>query len=194
LYISSLIYKKIKLSIFKTKWIVLKIEKTRPWEYLYTIFTREFWKILCNKKLSKKEKSIDLWYLINFEISTKENLSIHKIRNIKIISEYNIQNRNFKELNNYLILLSIILKKTPKWSPIYEIFDLLEFINDNKDINEVKLILSRLKVISIFWELNENHSNSTISKILKFININKIDRILKLSGINEELKSKLEKM
>ncbi|MDP2395966.1 MAG: hypothetical protein Q8S84_07555 [bacterium] len=39
--------------------------------------------------------------------------------------------------------------------------------------------------------MNENNENETIRKILKFINVNKIESILKLTGINEELKIKL---
>ena len=147
---------------------------------------------MCNKKLSKKEKTLDLWYIVNFEISTKESASIHKIRNIKILSEFSRENKSFSELNNYLIILSIIHKKTPKWSPIFELFELLEIINSYYDLDETKLILIRHKIISIFWELNENNSNNTVSKILKFINANKIDRILKLTWINEELKKELE--
>ena len=73
------------MSIFKTKWIILKIHKIRDKDFLYTIFSKDYWKIMCNKKFSKKEKTLDLWYLINFEIITKENVSIHKIKNIKIL-------------------------------------------------------------------------------------------------------------
>ena len=180
------------MSIFKTKWIILKLSKTKPWEFLYTIFTKEYWKILCNKKISKKEKSLDLGYLVNFEITTKENQSIHKIRNIKIISEYKRENKSFKELNSYLIILSIIHNKIPTWAPILELFNLLEIITSHPNMDVTKLTLTRLKIISIFWELNENNSNPTIAKILKFINSNKIDRILKLTWISEEIEKKLE--
>ena len=180
------------MSIFKSKGIILKIEKIKAWEFLYTIFTRDYWKIKCNKKLAKSEKTLDLWYLVNFEITTKENVSIHKIRNIKILSEFSRDNKTFSELNSYLIILSIINNKTPNWTPIYELFDLLELINSYKDVDEIKLILTRLKISAIFWELNENNSNETVSKILKFINSNKIERILKLTGISEELKKELE--
>jgi len=159
---------------------------------LYTIFTRDYWKIICNKKLSKKEKTLDLWYLVNFEITTKENVSIHKIRNIKILSEFSRDNKTFEELNSYLTILSIVHNKTPKWSPIYELFNLLELINSYPNLDITKLILIRLKIISIFWELDENNTNKTVAKILKFINANKIDRILKLSGIDEKIKKELE--
>jgi hypothetical protein len=179
------------LSIFKTKWIIIKIHKIKNWEFLYTIFTREYWKLLCNKKFSKKEKNLDLWYIINFEIITKENQSIHKIKNIKIISQLINKNQNFNYINTYLLLLAIMNDKCPKWLVINELFEIINFIN-NENNDEIDLILLRLKMISIFWELNESHKNKTISKILKFINSNKINRILKLTGINIELKKELE--
>jgi len=182
------------MSTFKTKWIILKIIKLKPGEFLYTIFTKDYWKIRCNKKLSKKEKTLDLGYLINFEIISKENASIHKIRNIKIISEFNLQKKSFSIINNYLIFLSIVLNKTPNWSPIYELFDLLQIINSYNNIDDLKLILAKLKTISILWELWEEHSDPIIKKILKFINCNKIDRILMLSGINEKIEKKLEEL
>jgi len=179
------------LSIFKTKWIILKIHKTKPWDFLYTIFTKEYWKIICNKKISKKEKTLDLWYLINFEIITKEHQKIHKIKSIKIISQFSNNNKTFNELNNYLILLALINEKSPQWLVIIELFELIELIN-NSNINEITLIILKLKIISIFWELNENHNNKIIAKILKFINSNKVNRLLKLTWITEELKKELE--
>lgn len=193
------------MSIFKSKWIILKIDKVtwnqsnkeysqdkiKWWEFLYTVFTKEYWKIKCNKRLSKHEKTLDLWYIINFEITTKENASIHKINNIKILSEFSHENKNFKEINAYLTALAKALHKTPHGSPIYELFDLLELVTNHKNIDETKLILSKLKIIAIFWELNENHENETIRKILKFINANKIESIFKLTWISEELKIKL---
>ncbi len=180
------------MSIFKTKWIILKIHKIKPWDFLYTIFTRDYWKIICNKKLNKSEKTLDLWYLVNFEVITKENVSIHKVKNIKILSEFNNNNKSFNELNSYLTILSIINNETPKWSPIYELFDLLSIINTYPRIDELKLILLKLKITSIFWVLDENNKNKTVYKILKFINSNKINKILKLSGISDEIKKELE--
>jgi len=182
------------MSIFNTKWIIIKIDKVKHGEFLYTIFTKDYWKIKCNKKIGKQEKILDLGYLINFEIVTKENVSIHKISNIKILSEFNLENKWFKEINNYLIILSIVLKKIPNWTPIFELFELLETVNNIKNIDESKLILSKLKIISILWELNEHHENEITRKILKFINSNKIDKILKLVGINEGIKNKLNEL
>jgi hypothetical protein len=61
-----------------------------------------------------------------------------------------MENKSFVVLNNYLILLSIVLNKIPKGNPIYEIFNLLEIINTTKNISETQLILAKLKIISIF--------------------------------------------
>lgn len=192
------------MSIFKTRGIILKRDKQhgnttdenkkqiKNWEYLYTIFSYEYGKIRCNKSFSKTEKSLDIWYIANFEITTKENASIHKIRNIKILSEFNSQNKSFSEINMYLLIIYEILKNSPDGNPIFEIFELVEYLNKDMKINEIKLILARLKVKSIFWELNENHENQTISKILKFINKNKIEKILMLTWINQDLKKELE--
>lgn len=194
------------MSIFKSKWIIIKVEKVnwsnnnsmdnklKTWEFLYTIFTREYWKIKCNKKISKQEKNLDLWYIVNFEITTKENASIHKIKNIKITSEFNTENKSFLVVNSYLEFLALILKNTPNWVPVYELFDLVEIINNYSNVDEIKLILAKLKTISILWELNDNYDDEYISKILKFINHNKIDRILKLTWFTEEIVEKLRKI
>lgn len=182
------------MSLFKTKWIIIKIYKVKDWEFLYTIFTKEYWKILCNKKLSKKEKTLDLWYIVNFEISTKQNQKIHKIRNIKILSEFNREDKKFNILNNYLIILAVIVNKIPSWLPINELFEIIEKTHLIEDITEVQLILIKLKIISILWELNDNNDNEIVQKILKFININKIDRIVKLTWIDAEITRKLEKI
>lgn len=181
------------MSIFKSKWVILKIDKLREKDFLYTIFTSDFWKIKANKKVSKTEKTLDLWYEINFEIHTKENVKVHKIRNIKILSEFNInKDKNFTELNNYLIILSIILREIPDWLPNNEILGILSHTNKYEKINETKLILSRLKIRAVLWELNINHSNKIIEKILKYVSNSRIENILKLTWINEEIKKELD--
>jgi hypothetical protein len=180
------------MSCFKTKWIILKKQKIKDKDFLYTIFTKDYWKILCNKKISKKEKTLDLWYIINFEILTKEEKSIHKVRNIKIKSEFNPTDKDFNMIHTYLKILALINNKIPKWNPIYEIFNIITYINNYKKIDNTKLILSILKIHSILWELWENNNNQTISKILKFINKNPIDNIFKLSWINKNLEKELD--
>lgn len=180
------------MSIFKDKSIILKIDKIWEKDLLYTIFSYDYWKIRVNKKFSKKERNLDLGYIIDFEIITKENVSVHKIKNVKIKSEFNLENkRSFSELNIFLEILTSIFKETRDWVPNKEIFSLIEEINKNKNINKTKLILAKLKLKAILWELNTNNKDEIISKILKFIFNNKINDIFKLTWINEELEEKL---
>lgn len=181
------------MSIFKDSATVLKITKLNNKEFLYTIFTDKFWKIVTKKKFSKKEKALDLWYYINCEIETSKNSDISKIWWIKIVNEFLNINRNFNEINNYLILINTIIKKTAVWIENIKINEVIKRINiyNNTDL-EVKIILAQIKIINLLWELNINNKNETISKILKFINNNDIETILKLTWLNEEIKKDLQ--
>lgn len=183
------------MSVFKDKWIIIKIDKIKDKDFLYTIFTKQYWKIRANKKYSKTEKSLDLWYIIDFEIITKEKISIHKIKNIKIISEFNKnKDRTFSELNLFLTILWKIYREIPDWINNNKIFSIIENINNYENINEIKLILAKIKFDIIRWELSIDHKNKIIEKILKFISNSNIEDILKLSWINEKLKKELEKI
>lgn len=192
------------MSIFKDKAIVLKIdkvnsnsswEKIKDKELLYTLFTKTYWKIRANKTYSKNEKNIDIWYVINFEIITSENKRIHKIKNIKINSEFNLnKDKNFSEINNYLETLSLIYREIPEWFPFEEVFEVIEKINTSDKIDLAKLILAKLKIKSLLWILNVENKNQVISKILKFIHNSKIDSIFRLTWINEEQKKELENL
>ncbi|MDD3144708.1 MAG: hypothetical protein PHV23_01195 [Candidatus Gracilibacteria bacterium] len=192
------------MSIFKDKAIVLKIdkvnsnssgEKIKDKELLYTLFTKTYGKIKANKTYSKNEKNIDIGYVINFEIITSENKKIHKIKNIKINSEFNLnKDKNFSEINNYLETLSLIYREIPEGLSFEEVFEVIEKINTSDNINLTKLILAKLKIKSLLGILNIENKNPIISKILKFIHNSKIDSIFRLTGINEEQKKELENL
>ena len=160
---------------------------------MYTIFSYDYWKIKATKKIAKSEKNLDLWYIINFEIETKNNPNIHKIKNIKILSEFNSENKWFFIINKYLEILSVIFKQIPDWITVHEIYNIMELINTKTNLSEIQLILSKLKILSIVGELNIEHNNKTISKILKFISSNNINDIFRLSWIDEKMKKELEK-
>ncbi len=179
------------MSIFKDSWIILKIQKSSDKNFIYTIFSLKFWKIIAVKKVSKKEKNLDLWFQINYEIKTWDK--INKVSNIKIINEFNTINKNFSQINSYLNMLYLILKNTAFWVENKEIFEIINLINKytNPDI-ETKLILTQLKIKNVLWELDVNHKNPTISKILSFINKNKFSKIIKLTWINQEIKKELQ--
>lgn len=174
------------MSIFKDKAIVTKVEKLKDKDFLYTLFTYEYWKIRANKKISLKEKPLDLWYIINFEIVTSPNAKIHKIKNIKIKSEFR-NTKSFEELNLYLEILSIIYREIPDWLSNKEIFTLVEFINNDEKIDKNKLLLTKLKLKSLLWNLPNNNENKTIEKYLNIINENKIDKIFLISNLDDNM-------
>ena len=191
------------MSIFKTQWVVIKSKKISEKNNLYTIFTSDYGKILCNKKFSTREKPLDSGYLINFEIEVKEWINIHKIKNIKILKEFNSFWKDFSLINNFLKLLNIIDKKVPEKLENREIFQTLENIiryeqphslipKEGRNITSSKIILIQLKIYNILWTLDLEHKNPTIKKILTFINKNKSWEILRLSGINKEIERELE--
>ncbi len=182
------------MSLFKTQAIILNQKKINQKDFIYTIFTKDYWKILVNKKLSSKEKVLDIWYIINCEIQTNEKNDIHKIRNIKIKYEFLNQKRSFSEINLYLEILSYTLKNIAIWIVFYEIFDIIEYINKTEKIDETKLILAKLKIKNILWELDIKNKDTTINKVLKFINKNNIKTIFKLTWIDENIKIGLKKI
>ena len=183
------------MSIFKDKAIIVKIDKLKDKELLYTIFTYEYWKIKAIKKLSKKEKNLDLGYIINFEIVTKENSKIHKIKNIKIKSEFNTnKDKNFSEINLYLEILSKIYREIPDWVQNKEIFSVIESINNKKNIDIWKLTLSLLKIKSLLWDLKIENENPNIEKVLKYINTHKIDDIIKIKIDDENIIKNLKEI
>lgn len=183
------------MSIFKDKAVVLKTLKRGDKEMIYTLFSFEYWKIRANKKYSKTEKNIDLWYIINFEIHTKQKRDIHKIGNIRIKSEFDtFKNSSFEVIEAYLKILTKIYNSLPEWIPNKEIFSVIEEINIYEKITKQKLILAHLKIKTLIWELDLEHKTEKISKILKFISFSKITDIFRLSGVWEDLEKELNNL
>ncbi len=182
------------MSLFKSKGIILKITKIKDKNFVYDIFTYDYWKIKVQKKNTKKEKNLDLWYIINCEIETKQWRDIHKIKNIKIKSEFDYENKNFAVLNTYLEIISYVEKNLTYWADFKDIFEIIEIINNKKNIDDTKLVLAKLKITNYLWELNIENNDKNVEKILKFINKNKISEILKLTWIDNDLKIKLKNL
>lgn len=181
------------MSFFKTKWFILKKSIINKNE-LITIFTYDYWKIVFSKKLSLKEKNLDIWSIINLEIKTKEWVDIHTWTNIRVVNELNYQLLNFETLNSYLELITSINKNIPINLKIPEIFNIIELINNIEKLTYIKIILANLKIFNILWILNLNNSDPTVWKILNFINNNKINQILLLTWINQDIEQKLSKI
>jgi len=181
------------MSIFKDSGIILKIKKQENKDFIYHLMSEKFWKIITIKKLNSKERLVDIWYHINYEIESGVIEKISKIRMIKIINEFNYEGKDFAWINAFLNLINIILKRVEFWVENIKINEIIkEILKYNKSDIEIKLILAWLKIIDILWELPINHKNKTISKILIFINKNNFKNILKLSWINDEIKKELQ--
>lgn len=182
------------MSVFKDSAIVLKIQKLDEKKLLYQVFSRDFWKISVTKNYSKKEKNIDLGNLVNFEIVTKETANIHRIKNVKIISSFNTQQKSFSLLNSYLEVLYKVHKEFQAGVANREIFELLSSLNQNEKLREVDLLLATLKIDSIEWVLQNNHNNPQIQKILSFIQRENFRTIMKLWGFTESVINELKQI
>lgn len=183
------------MSIFKDSAIVLKITKKENKDFVCHLMSEKFWKIIAIKKISPKEKALDIWYHINYEIDSKKESKSSKLRMIKIINEFNYEGKKFREINSFLDLINIIIKRVEPWVENISINEIVkEILKYDKDDLEIKLILAQLKIINLLWELNTENKDKTISKILNFINKNNFKNIIKLSWINDKLKKELQNL
>jgi hypothetical protein len=92
----------------------------------------------------------------------------------------------------YLYLLKSIWDNCAYNLQICEIYNVFCELNEIQNISEEKIIFSHLKILNILWLLPEIHQNPTIQKILSFIGKESIKNILKLKGLDENLKWELK--
>jgi len=181
------------LNVFKTKGIVLKVKKQNEVQSLYTIFFHDYGILTVQKKKKSREKPLDIGYVVQCEIITKSSHDIHTIGNIKILSQFIYENREYKSIELYLRLIQYILKEIPKWVPQAEIFSLLKYISENsKVLWYTHLVLLYIKVQYILWNMWTHSLNLTVQKILRFIEKTKAPEICKLSGVNSDILAELE--
>jgi recombinational DNA repair protein (RecF pathway) len=182
------------MSFFKTKWVILAIKKKEWDETIYTFFSFEYGKILIQKKKKIREKPLDLGYVIQCEVVTHDGKSIHKVKNLKIKSQFLYEQREFSTINEYLILIALIKKLTPDGVTIPEIYKVLSSLHKLKEISEEKIILWELKVLNILGLLKWENENPLIQKLLKFIDQNSVDTVYKLKWIDESLRKELKSL
>jgi hypothetical protein len=68
----------------------------------------------------------------------------------------------------------------------------LDYINNYKKLTEEKILLAKLKITNILWNLPIDSNDKITEKILKFIHKNNIKEIFKLKWIEDEQKKILE--
>lgn len=181
------------MSLFKSSWLILRFSSPKQEDLLFYVFTYDYGRIILKTKKKKKEKMLDSGFFINFEIHVKKNQDIHEMSNIKIKHEFPYLTQNYETLYEYLFILKIINEKAPLRTPIYEIFTLLEHINTSTPTPE-KLIIAQLKILDIFWILEEQNHPPIIQKILYFIQNENIFTLWKLTGVTWEIKNELKKI
>ncbi|MCH2189027.1 hypothetical protein MK079_04335 [Candidatus Gracilibacteria bacterium] len=179
------------MSIFKDSCIVIKKKKLSSGEILYTLFSKEYGKVVCSKKISAKEKPIDTGNLIHTEISCKQSRDIHSIRNIHIKKQLLTDTLSFNIIHNYLELVAFLDQKLPDGMPSQKIFECIETLLSKDTISEEKILLCSLKIQQLLGILPENHRDINISKILRFIHENPSQKVLLLKGISEEVMGEL---
>ncbi len=180
------------MSLFKSSGIILKITSLKENEFLFDVFTYEYGKLKLKAKKTKKEKNLDLGYIINFEVNVKKENTIHEIRNIRIKNEFSYSDTSYEMIYEYLYLLKSIWDNCAYNLQICEIYNVFCELNEIQNISEEKIIFSHLKILNILWLLPEIHQNPTIQKILSFIGKESIKNILKLKGLDENLKWELK--
>ena len=175
--------------------MVLKIKKVNEKEFLYTVFFQDYGKLTVTKKKKGKEKPIDTGYTINCEIITKEQRDIHTIWNIQILHQFSCDEKDFQTIQEYLHMIKDILNNIPQGSPHREVFNILEHIAKNsKKLSYTQILLTRIKLKEIVWNISQTWWSTTVQKILKFIENHKIQDILKLTGIDTETLKDLEQL
>lgn len=161
-------------------------------EFLFDVFSYDYGKLKLKAKKSKKEKNLDVWYIINFEVNVKKENTLHDIKNIKIKSEFDYLWKNYEVILEYLELLKVVDKKCPYHMPMYEIYNIFHEINYFQNISDEKLLFGHLKILHILWILPQEHKNIRIQKILSFVIKESIKNILKLKWLDEEAKKELK--
>ncbi|MBW7954365.1 recombination protein O N-terminal domain-containing protein [Candidatus Gracilibacteria bacterium] len=182
------------MSIFKTSGIVLKINKLKDNEFLIYVFSYDYGKLNLKVNLSKNKKSLDIGYIINFEIYNKKELNISEVKNIKILKEFNYDNKSYEIIILFLNLLKYIFDETAFNNPVYEIYNIIYFLNNYDEITTQKVILSHLKIKNILGLLNIDSTNQDIRKILYFVSKENIKNIFRLEKLNIEILKDLEKL
>jgi hypothetical protein len=73
-------------------------------------------------------------------------------------------------------------------------FFIMEKVNEEKNINFQKLLITKLKIFNILWTLKTHHPNKIVEKILKFIDKNKVEVLFRLAPIEDNILNDMRKI
>lgn len=179
---------------FKTKWIILnKIKTWKEKEIIFVIFSYDYWKILCSFKVSKKDKVLDIWNEINFELETRKWNDISFLKNYSIKTHISYSDKSFDYINEYLSIIWVLNKFLVKWVQFISLYDNFSFIN-HENISLSQLFLLKMKILSELWFLYYSWKNNFILRLVKFVSLNNINKIFLLKWIDDKLFIELNKL
>lgn len=179
---------------FKTKWIILnKIKTWKEKEIIFVIFSYDYWKILCSFKVSKKDKVLDIWNEINFELETRKWNDISFLKNYSIKTHISYSDKSFDYINEYLSIIWVLNKFLVKWVQFISLYDNFSFIN-HENISLSQLFLLKMKILSELWFLYYSWKNNLILRLVKFVSLNNINKIFLLKWIDDKLFIELNKL
>ncbi len=179
------------MSTFKTSGIVIKKSQINEKQEMLVVFSKEFGKIVVFSKITKKEKMLDIGNIFNFEAKVKNDSSVTDMKNITILYQFQYTSWTYDMMIEFMEILKILYDFCPKWIPNQEIFELFENLRHTPLTHE-KFIFAKIKLYEILWLLEMPQKNPTIQKIFLFVSQNSIQKILKLTGLNQELLSELK--
>ncbi|EKD66817.1 MAG: hypothetical protein ACD_49C00009G0042 [uncultured bacterium (gcode 4)] len=171
--------------------IVLRKVQIKESKNIIYLFSRDFWKITAWIKESKLKYPIDIWNIVNFGVTLKWN--INNVDNYKIKHAINYDWLSFENISNILNLLVYIYTLSPAWVPNEILYD--DYINnmiffEKDETNKMITEFFKLKLIVTSWiwiNISDIKKSVNFEKILNFIKTNKLEKILKVSGIDEAL-------
>jgi recombinational DNA repair protein (RecF pathway) len=171
--------------------IVLRKVHIKESKNIIYLFSRDFWKISAWIKESKLKYPIDIWNIVNFGVTLKWNINNVDSYKIKKTIDYN--GLNYESISNILNLLYYIYSLAPEWIPSEIMYD--DYINNMKYFEEnetnkkiTEFFKMKLIINSWIWiNINDMKKSVNFEKIYNFIKTNKLEKVLKVSGIEESL-------
>ena len=184
------------MNFFKSEWIILSLKKINEKEVLYKVFFREYGKIVVKKQKKNREKNLDVWYRVSCEIITYEDSKniLPSITNVKILSFYITERKTYREIEWYLKTLAYLEKQLPEWLSHTEIYDMIPYLHKETHLTQISYLLFRLKILSFSWYIEIIDEEAILSRVVRFIEKNSIEEILKLKEIPSNIEKKLEKL
>ena len=177
--------------------IVIKKVQVKDSKNVISLISKEYWKITAWNKESKTKINLDTWNIYNFSIKTENK--INKIENFKAKKIIQTSWLWYKEINNILIINSLLEKIIPLNLIIESIFDdylkASEYL-ENKESNHKIYIFFTLRLLKKIWICktpSKSNFSSNFIKLFSIIEIYNIELLMKIEWISSINLEEIEK-